>query len=108
MFGDRIPVGARFSAPIQTGSEAHPASCTMGTGSFPGASRPGRGADHPPQSSAKVHRKEWSYTSTLPLEAFEAYKKGVKPKAKPYWIAAAVWKSKAHKLLYMYIFIGAT
>ena len=34
--GDRIPVGARFSAPIQTGSEAHPASCTMGTGSFRG------------------------------------------------------------------------
>ena len=27
---------ARFSAPVQTGPEAHPASCTMGTGSFPG------------------------------------------------------------------------
>ena len=36
--GDRIPVGARFSAPVQTGPEAHPASCTMGTGSFPGVS----------------------------------------------------------------------
>jgi len=33
---DRIPVGARFSAPVQTGSQAHPASSTMGTGSFPG------------------------------------------------------------------------
>jgi hypothetical protein len=30
--------GARFSAPIQTGPEAHPASCTIGTGSFPGVS----------------------------------------------------------------------
>ena len=40
--GDRIPVGARFSAPVQTGPEAHPASCTMGTGSFPGV-RCGRG-----------------------------------------------------------------
>jgi len=30
-------VGARFSAPIQTGPGAHPASCTMGTGSFTGA-----------------------------------------------------------------------
>jgi len=30
------PGGARFSAPVQTGSEAHPASCTMGTGSFSG------------------------------------------------------------------------
>ena len=29
-------VGARFSAPVQTGPRAHPASCTMGTGSFPG------------------------------------------------------------------------
>jgi hypothetical protein len=28
--------GARFSAPVQTDSGAHPASCTMGTGSFPG------------------------------------------------------------------------
>jgi len=36
--GDRIPVEARFSAPVQTGPEAHPASCTMGTGSFPGVS----------------------------------------------------------------------
>jgi hypothetical protein len=33
--GDRIPVGANFSAPVQTGPGTHPASCTMGTGSFP-------------------------------------------------------------------------
>jgi hypothetical protein len=33
--GDRIPVEARFSAPVQTGPGAHPASCTIGTGSFP-------------------------------------------------------------------------
>jgi hypothetical protein len=32
----------RFSAPVQTGPGAHPASCTMGTGSFPGA-KSGRG-----------------------------------------------------------------
>jgi len=37
-----IPVEARFSAPVQTGPEAHPASCTMGTGSFSGV-RCGRG-----------------------------------------------------------------
>ena len=30
------PVGARFSAPVQTDLGAHPASCTVGTGSFPG------------------------------------------------------------------------
>jgi hypothetical protein len=34
-FGDRIPVEARFSAPVQTGPRAHPAFCTMGTRSFP-------------------------------------------------------------------------
>ena len=28
--------GARFSAPVPTGPEAHPASRKMGTGSFPG------------------------------------------------------------------------
>jgi len=32
---DRIPVWARFSAPVQTGPGAHPASCTMITGSLP-------------------------------------------------------------------------
>jgi hypothetical protein len=33
--GDRIPVGAKFSAPAQTGPEAHPAFCTTDTGSLP-------------------------------------------------------------------------
>ena len=52
--GDRIPVGARLSPPVQTGPGAHPASYTMGIGSFPGVKRPGRGVDHPPPSSAEV------------------------------------------------------
>jgi len=34
--GDRNPVGARYSAPAQTGPGAFPASCTMGTGFLPG------------------------------------------------------------------------
>ena len=46
--------GARFSAPVQTGSGARPASCTMSTGSFPGIKRPGRGAEPPPIFSAEV------------------------------------------------------
>jgi len=33
---NRIPVGARFSTPVQTGPGAHPASYTMGTRSLPG------------------------------------------------------------------------
>ena len=45
---------ARFSAPVQTGPGAHPASCTMGIGSFPRIKLPERGADHPPPLSAEV------------------------------------------------------
>ena len=52
--GDQIPVGARFSAPVQTGPGVHPASYKIGTGSFPGVKRPGRGAGHPPPSSVEV------------------------------------------------------
>ena len=49
--------GARYSAPVQTGPGAHPASCTTGTGSFPGVKRSGRGVDHPPPSSAEVKER---------------------------------------------------
>jgi hypothetical protein len=38
---------ARFSVPVQAGLGAHPASYTVGTGSFPGIKRPARGFDHP-------------------------------------------------------------
>jgi hypothetical protein len=51
--GDRIPVGVRFSAPVQTVSGAHPASYAMGIGSFSGVKRPGRAVDHLPLSSAE-------------------------------------------------------
>jgi hypothetical protein len=44
----KIAVLARFFAHVQTGPGAHLASCTMGTGSFPGVKRPGRGADNLP------------------------------------------------------------
>jgi hypothetical protein len=56
MVPKKIPVGARFFAHVQTDPEAHSASFTMGTGSFPGVKRPGRGADHPPPSSAEVKK----------------------------------------------------
>ena len=63
--GDRIPVGARFSAPVQTDPEAHPASYTMGTGSFPAVKRPGRGVDHPPRSCAEVKERVELYLCYL-------------------------------------------
>ena len=64
--GDRIPVGARSSAPVQTDSGAHPASYTMGTGSFPGVKRPSRGGNHPTHLTPKF-KKQYNCTSTPPL-----------------------------------------
>ena len=61
--GDRIPVGARFSAPVQTGPRAHPTFYKKGTGSFPEVKRPGRGVDHPP-SSAEVNERVELYLYT--------------------------------------------
>ena len=55
--GDRIPVGERFSAPVQTGPGAYPASCAMGAGSLPGVKRSGRCGDHPPHLSAEVKKE---------------------------------------------------
>jgi len=62
-------MGARFSAPVQTGPEAHPAPYTMGTRYFPGVKRPGHGVDHPPPSSVEVKEGVQLYT---PLWAFVA------------------------------------
>ena len=53
--------GVRISAPVQTGLGAHPASYTMGTGSFPGVKVQGRGVDYPPPSSAEVKEREELY-----------------------------------------------
>jgi len=49
--------GARFSAPVQTGPGDHPASCTIGTGSFPGVNSGRRDADPSPPSSAVVTKE---------------------------------------------------
>jgi hypothetical protein len=64
--GDRIPVGARFSAPVQTGPESHPASCAKGTGSLPGI-RCCRGVTLTPHPLLVLRSKtEQSCTSILP------------------------------------------
>jgi hypothetical protein len=69
-------VGEKFSAPVQTGPGAHPASYALGTGSFQEVKRPGRGVDHPPSSSAEVKgrwdfvtcfRVNVTFTCTLPF-----------------------------------------
>jgi len=48
---------ARFSATVQTGTDAHPDTYTMGTGSFPVVKRPERGDDYPTPSSAEVKER---------------------------------------------------
>ena len=53
--GDRNPVLARFSGPVQTKLGVHPASCTVGTGSFPGGkSAGGGGVHHSPHLSPRL------------------------------------------------------
>ena len=59
--GDRTPVTASFSAPVQTGHGVHPASCTMGTRPFQGVKRPERGLNLPHPSSAKVKERVQLY-----------------------------------------------
>jgi hypothetical protein len=48
---------------VQTGSGAHPASCTRSSGgSFPGGkARPGRDADHSPPSSVEIKKEQELY-----------------------------------------------
>jgi len=67
--GDRIPAGARFSALVQTGPGAHPTSYAMGTASFLGIKRPGRGVDHPPHLAPMLNGRA---VPLLPLWAFVA------------------------------------
>ena len=62
------PGGARFSAPIQTGSGAHPAFCTIGTGSFPGV-KSGRGVTLTPHPLLVPWSWKSRATTLLPLWA---------------------------------------
>jgi len=60
--GDRIPVRARFSLPVQTGHEAPPSFLYNGYRVFPGGKvRPGRDADPSPPSSAEVKNRVEPY-----------------------------------------------
>jgi hypothetical protein len=66
LFGDRIPVGKRFSAFVQTNHGAHLVSRTMGIGSFSGV--------NPPASKAEVTKRNKA-VSILHLWAVVAYYK---------------------------------
>jgi hypothetical protein len=69
-------VGARFSATVQTGPGAHPASYTVGTEYFLGVKRPGRGVYHPPHLTALLHfwacsRVNFTFTFTFTFYCYE-------------------------------------
>ena len=66
--GNRIPVGARFSTPVQTGPGAHPASCTVGTWSFQGV-KSGRGVALTPHSLLVPWSRKTRAIPLLPLLA---------------------------------------
>ena len=69
--------GVRFSATVQTGPGAHPASCTMGTGSFPGV-KSGQGVTLTPHLLlVPLVMKEQSYTSTPPYGPYGLYRASV-------------------------------
>ena len=74
--GDRIPVRARFSAPVQAGPEAQPAFCKTGTASFPGV-KCGRGVT----LTLHLLLVPWSRKSRavplLPLWAYGLYRASV-------------------------------
>jgi len=67
---------AGFSAPVQTGPGAHPASCTMGTGSFPGV-KSARGVTLIPHPLLVL----WSWKSraipVLPFGPYSLYRASV-------------------------------
>jgi len=52
--GDRIQFGGEIFPALQTGTEARPAYCTLGTGSFPPVNGQERGDGHALPPSAKV------------------------------------------------------
>ena len=64
-FGDRIQVGTRFSAPVQTGPGAHSASYSISTVSFTEVKRPGSGVNY--ASSAEVKKRVELHFYPAPL-----------------------------------------
>ena len=54
--GDRIPVGARFSASVQTVPRAHHSPLRRVPALSPGVDRPGRGVNYPPHLAPKLNK----------------------------------------------------
>jgi hypothetical protein len=71
-FADWIVLWTRFSAPWD-----HPASYTIGTGSFPGENRLGRGVDHTPPSSAEVKERVQLYLYSSCVPSWQAIRRNL-------------------------------
>ena len=67
--GDRMPVEARFSTPVQTRPGNHPASCRTGNGSSsPGVKRPERGVNYPPHLTPRLKKEQIDTSTPLGLQ----------------------------------------
>jgi len=69
--GDQILVGVTFFAPDQTSHGAHPASYTMGTGSFLGVKRLGHCFIHTSQSCVEVKRRVEQYLNSSSVPSWQ-------------------------------------
>ena len=71
--GNRIVVGARFSAPVQTGPQCQPSLlCSGYLISFPRVKRRECGVNHPIPSSAEVKERVQPYLYT-PLDLYDLF-----------------------------------
>ena len=92
--------GARFSAPVQTGPGAHPASCTMGTGSFLGVK-----SGHCVTLTPHPLLVPWSWKGRaiplLPLWPYGLYRASVPVQGRPLPLplpCLKTWTSGLHKM----------
>ena len=67
--GDRIPVGARFSAPIQPAPTPTQPPVQLAPGLSRGKGGRGRGVNHPPPSSAPKFTKKSRVISLISLRS---------------------------------------
>ena len=84
--------GARFSAPVQTGPGAHPTSCKMGTGSFPGANS-GRGLTLTPHPFYWRDQERVELYFYFPYRPYDLYRTSV-PVQGCTLLLPSVWKIK--------------
>jgi len=70
LYGDQFPVGVIFSVPVQNKLGALATSSKMGTVSFPGVKRQGRGLNYSPNNGLDCTRIEsrWRAIFSLPIQ----------------------------------------